>query len=224
MYCYMALLRFSLLIAVFGLITPLSAQLFEGKILYDIETGKDLDPRAQMMMPKKSTLHIKGNKSRMEAELPMGMSNVTITDLERKITTNLLNFLGSKYAIEEPLNEEYGAESKSFRLSNTEETKTIAGYLCKKIEVTYIDTSTGEERNVDVWFTDEIMTDTRLLEQRFAQVKGMLMAFSLTQEGMSMKLTAKEVLPQAVADKMFDIPADYKLTTREELMQKYGGR
>ncbi len=220
----MALFRFSFLFAAFCLIAPLNAQMFEGKILYDIETGKDLDPRAQMMMPKKSAFYVKGNKSRMEAELPMGMSNVTITDLERKTTTNLLNLLGSKYAIEEPLKEEYGTESKSFRISNTKETKTIAGYICKKAQLTYIDTVTGEERNVDAWFTDEIITNTRLIEQSFDQLKGTLMEFSVTQEGLSMRLIAKEVIPQVVADKMFDIPTDYQPTTREELMQKYFGR
>lgn len=220
----MLLFRIFLLSAFVSLLTPLSAQVFEGKILYDIETGKDLDPRAKMMMPKKSTLYVKGNKSRMEAEMPMGMSNITITDLERKTTTNLLNFLGSKYAIEEPLDDAYETESERFTVHNTKETKSIAGYLCNKIEVTYLDTASGEERTADVWFTEEIITNTRLIEQRFAQVKGTLMEFSITQEGMSMKLTAKEVLPQAVADKMFDIPTDYTLTTREELMQKYGGR
>jgi len=220
----MALFRFSFLFVAFCLIAPLNAQQFEGKILYDIETGKDLDPRAQMMMPKKSTYYVKGNKSRMEAELPMGMSNVIITDLERKVSTNLLNVLGSKYAIEEPLKEEYGTESKSFRVSNTKETKTIAGYVCKKAQLTYIDTATGEERNADAWFTDEIVVDTRLFEKSFAQIKGTLLEFSVTQEGFSIKLIAKEVIPQVVADKMFDIPTDYQPTTREELMQKYFGR
>ncbi|MFN5319147.1 MAG: DUF4412 domain-containing protein [Bacteroidia bacterium] len=220
----MILIRFTFLIAIFCYIIPLKAQLFEGKILYEIETGKDLDARAQMMMPKKSAYYVKGNKSRMEAELPMGMSNITITDLEGKKTTNLLNFLGNKYAIEEPLNEEYGVETKNYKVLNTSETKTIAGYLCKRVQLSYIDTSTGEERNADVWFTDEINTNSRLIEQRFAQLKGTLMEFSITQEGLTMKLTAKEVIPQEVADKMFDIPTDYQRTTREELMQKYGGR
>lgn len=220
----MALFRVFFLLAFFFFITPLKAQFFEGKIVYDIETGKDLDVRAQMMMPKKSTLFVKGNKSRMEAELPMGMSNVTITDLDKKITTNLLNFLGSKYAIEEPLKEDYGTESKDFKVINTSETKTIAGYLCKKAQLTYIDTATGEERKADAWFTEDIITNTRLMEQSFSQLKGTLMEFSITQEGLSMKLTAKEVTPQMVADKMFDISSDYQPTTREELMQKYGGR
>jgi len=220
----MGSIRLALLFVISCIITPLKAQLFEGKILYDIELGKDLDPKAQMMMPQKSTFYIKGNKSRMEAELPMGMSNVTITDLEKKTSTVLLNFLGNKYAIEEPVKEETEFESKRFKISNSEETKKIAGYLCKKAQIIYIDTATGEEMNADAWFTDEIITNSRLLEQSFAQLNGTLMEFLISQEGLTMKLTAKEVTSQAVDDKLFSLPSDYHRTTREELMRKYGGK
>ncbi|MGI8892166.1 MAG: hypothetical protein ACR2GN_01765, partial [Bacteroidia bacterium] len=53
----------------------------EGKIVYAITyPDMDLDPQQAAMMPSVMTLYIKGENTRMEMKMGMGMSQTVITD------------------------------------------------------------------------------------------------------------------------------------------------
>jgi GLPGLI family protein len=99
-----------------------------------------------------------------------------------------------------------------------DETKVIAGYKCKKAEVT-----TGEEV-IEVYYTEEIAVPAGMNDDNgFKGINGMLMQYTINQQGMIMTMTAKEVKKAKVKGGLFLIPDDYDVKTMEELGGMFGG-
>lgn len=76
------------------------AQTFEGRIVYKINIKGDFSPQEKMILPSEAKLYSKGDNSRMEMSLGLGMSTTTISNLKTGDAISLMNFLGSKYAME----------------------------------------------------------------------------------------------------------------------------
>jgi len=71
---------------------------FEGTITFGLEY-QDLPAEMaamEAMLPDEMTTQIKGDKTRLEQSLGMGMSQVTITDLKKGSGTLLMNMMGKK--------------------------------------------------------------------------------------------------------------------------------
>ena len=109
------------------------------------------------------------------------------------------------------------------KVNITSETTKIAGYNCKKAEVTMTD-SKGTSHVTNIWFTDEItnhMYSENENGAQFKDIKGMPLEYEIqSKNGMAMKMTATSVSQETVADSKFDIPADYKETTIEEMQKE----
>jgi hypothetical protein len=125
----------SLITLVFFVLTGFS-QTFEGKIVYKINIKGDFSAQEKMMLPSEAVTFCKGDKTRTEITMGFGMNTTsTISDSKTGNSVALMNLLGSKYAIEtngEAENLENDKFSKNTIVDVTNETKTIAGYLCKK--------------------------------------------------------------------------------------------
>jgi len=114
-----------------------SPKSFEGVVTYKITYPDNKFSESQMaMFPKVMTITIKGDKAKSEIQTPMG-AQVEITNYTEKSKVGLINMMGQKYAIPETteqimndLKDEPVAE-----VQITGETKTIAGYTCKKAVV-----------------------------------------------------------------------------------------
>ena len=103
----------------------------------------------------------------------------------------------------------------------TTETKDIAGYKCKKAQVTTEED--GVKTSYDVWFTDELGgRDINFYNPIYKDINGVLMEFYMKTPQISFKFSASNVEKKSVSAKDFEIPADYKLTTKEELKSKFG--
>lgn len=196
---------------------------FEGKVVFDISfPGMELDASTAAMLPKESTIYIKGDKSRTEMSMGMGMSNATISDGKSKSATVLMDIMGSKYAIkmtEADMKKSQGDTKAKVKL--LDETKEIAGYKCKKAEITL---DNKEKTVATVYYTPEIGgKELNWSKNEFGDIDGFLMDFETVQNGMTMKMTAKKVSPEKIDDSKFIIPADYKPTTQEELQKMFGG-
>ena len=195
---------------------------FEGKVVYSIDiSGGNLPPQAKSMMAgSTATIYVKGDKAR--TEMNMGMQTTT-TIYDRKANTHvtLMEMMGNKYKIK--ADDSKKDEKKSDIKTNvTAETKTIAGYVCKKAVVTVTDAK-GTAQNFNIWFTEEIsnhMNSSSENGAQFKDIKGMPLEYEIiAQNGMTMKMSATSVSKETVADSKFVVPDGYKETTIED-MQK----
>ncbi|MBI4931981.1 MAG: DUF4412 domain-containing protein [Bacteroidetes bacterium] len=203
---------------------------FEGKVVYSIDfVNSSMPAQAKSMMAgSTATIYIKGTKSR--SDMNMGPQTTTsIYDSKTNTSVMLMEVMGSKYKIKtEPTKKE--EKKPEVKVNVTSETKTIAGYSCKKAEVTVTD-SKGTSHATNIWFTEEIsnhMNSSNENGAQFKDIKGMPLEYEVqAQNGMSMKMTATSVSKETVADSKFEIPSDYKETTMEgmqkEMMQKMQG-
>ncbi len=199
---------------------------FEGKVVYDI-TIDGLPPEAATMFKGSELVkYIKGDKSRVDMNMPM-QSTTTISDNKTKTIVMLMDVMGMKYLIkmtEADIKKEQD-EMPDVKIKTTTETKQIAGYKSVKNELT-IKTKEGKEETVNVWTTDEIPTSE--VKSVYKGLKGFPLEYSINQKGMKMTFTTKEIAKETVADSKFDIPTSgYTETTMAELkksMEKMGGK
>jgi hypothetical protein len=194
----------------------------EGKIIYEITYPEsDFSDQQLAMMPSEATIYFKNDKTRMEMSMGMGMSTVVITDNKAKVSTTLMDVMGNKIATKstEADIEKDSKEQGDYKVEITDETKTIAGYTCKKAIVTNSD---GESS--DIYFCEDIKLEGENWSQKqFKDIKGFPLMYSLKQRGITMQMTAKKVSAEQVDNSKFIIPSDYKEMTREEMRKMFGG-
>jgi GLPGLI family protein len=192
---------------------------FEGKIVYSISVdGGNLPPEAKAMFEgSEMTTYIKDMKSR--TDMTMGFQNpTTIRDGKTKTSVLLMEIMGNKYKIK---NDESTAKQPDATVKYSDETKEIAGYKCKKAEITFTD-KTGTAQSSIIYYTEEISNHMGFDKRNspFKDIKGMPLEFEVqAQRGMTMKMSAKSVSKETVPSSQFDIPSGYKETTMED-MQK----
>ena len=202
---------------------------FEGRVTYEISVdGGNLPPEAKAMFEgSELNIYVKGSKSRSDVQ--MGFQNTsTISDAKTNTSVMLMEMMGNKYKIiPDPKKE---GKPTDISVKYLDETKEIAGYKCKKAEVTFKDQK-GEAQSTTIWYTEEISNhfghDSR--SAQIKDIKGMLLQYEMNAErGMKMKMTAKTVSKESVPDSKFEIPSGYKETTLEdlqnEMMQMMGGQ
>ncbi len=215
---------FTILLAMMTIGVMALPKQFEGIITYKISyPGSTFSEAQQAMFPKIMTITIKGQKTKSEIQTQMG-SQIGITDYETKTKTQLINMMGQKYAIpqttEEIMEEIKGAPVGEAQV--TDETKTIAGYSCTKAIVTVNDD--GTKTTYEVWFSKEFGAENANFDNPlYKDIDGVLMEFSMITPQFTMKFQAISVDKKKISNKAFEIPADYTVTTMEELQSKMGG-
>ena len=198
----------------------LFAQEFEGRIVYSITYPKLDNPEMLGMLPKETTIYMKGDMTRVEANSGMGVKNITIANAKEKKATVLMDMLGQKFQMESSeADSDNENPYKDAKITITDETKMIAGYKCAKATVEVKDNG-----KVDVYFTKDLGVNSKNASGPFKQIDGAVLEYSMTQQGMEMKFSASTVSKEKVADSKFIIPEGYKKVTRDELMKSFGGK
>ena len=221
----LSVLTFAFMISVFfPVMVHAGGKPFEGVITYKITITDSKFSESQLsMFPKSMTVSVKGTKSKTELSSGMG-TQIEITDYSDKTKTSLLNMMGQKYAIKqtaEEIKKENEKEPKA-TVELTGETKTLAGYMCKKALVTT--EQDGEKTTYEVWYSEELyMKDMNFDNPVYKDINGALMEFTTKTPQFSMKFVVSGIEKKSIAAKEFEIPSDYKLTTKEELKSKFGG-
>ena len=218
----------SLVLSGITMTTAQTKATFEGSVIYDMSfDGANLPPEATAMLKGSTiTTYIKGDKRRMDTSTPVS-SQSSIIDEKNKTIINLMDIMGQNYLIK--MNEaDVKKESESTpvpTIKYIEETKTIAGYKCKKAEITVKDKD-GKEETTTIFYTEDLPSSD--FRPTYKGLKGFPMEFTIDQGGMKITLVATKVSKETVADTKFDPPKDgYKETTLEELqkeMLKMGGQ
>src|ERR1051325_2984496 len=145
---------------------------FEGKIVYSIDiSGGNMPPQAKSMMAgSTATVYVKGDKAK--TEMNMGMQTTTsYFDRKTNKSVTLMEIMGNKYQLKQE--DKKDAKKPDIKTNITSETKTIAGYACKKAEVTMTDEKGTHTFNI--WFTEEISNHINTSNEnayQFKDIKG----------------------------------------------------
>lgn len=196
---------------------------FQGTVVYGMEY---IELPAQMegmeaMLPKEMTMMIKGDRTRVDQALGMGMRQSSIIDTKNKTMVMLMDMMGQKMKVQMDLDEmEQKEKSKGkksdVKIEYVDEQKTIAGFKCKKALVT----SKGDENSIEVYYTEDLPSSA---SREFEGLKGFPLEFGKADAGMSIKITATQVDRSKVDDSNFDIPEGYQEMDPAMLEKIMGG-
>jgi GLPGLI family protein len=165
----------------------------------------------------------------------MMFTNQTLVDDKGMVM--LMEQMGNKIAVKQTKEEmdKEAAKTKEKpadpKIEYTNETKTIAGYECKKAIVKAVIKDKKEEKTetIEIWYSDKFENPNKEGKGRGQSVmkglNGMPFEYSGGQGPMKFKMVAKEVSTEPVSDDKFNLSTDgYKLMTMEELRAMQGGR
>ncbi len=212
------LLRFSLLSAllIHLSVSSFAQKGFEGTIVYSIDVnGEGLPPEAkQMFAGSEMIMSLKGTLAR--TDLNMGVQKtIGISDAKAKTSYTLMDIMGQKFKIVTKT----GDKQPTVTVKELTETKEIAGYTCKKAELTI----EGQTDPVVVYYTDQILNNG--YNSQIKGIKGYPLEFEAAQSGMKISYAAKSVTKEAVDDSKFTPDnTGYTETTREDMMKNFGGK
>ena len=212
-------ITFFLLIILFICNNTLFAQSnFEGKIVYTI-SYTDLPEEMkgyESMLPKDMTITMKGNKSRVEQSQMMG-KNIIVSDMDNKNGFIEMDMGGQKFRVNIST-EEFKQEEESIpsNAEYLEGSKMILGYDCKKAIIK------DESGNtvMTVFYTDKIINKA---QKEFVGLNGFPLEYNMTQQKMSIKMSASEITEQTVPDETFNKSEGYKDISQEDLQKMMMG-
>ncbi len=185
---------------------------FEGVITYSISI--DNQQYAQMFAGSSVKVYVKGTKTKTVSNMTM-MNRTEISDNSSDAKPIvLIDAGGNKYQVKN--NDTAKSTTKDPDIKYVDGTKEIAGYTCKKAQVT-VTSKTGETTTADVYYTEKIPAFEGKNGQ-FKGLKGCALEFSVAQQGINMTMTATEVKKQSVPDDAFTVPKGYKLMSMQEIM------
>lgn len=205
------------------LINPASAQkggTFKGIITYEVTyPGMNIEPSQMAHLPQTVILTTNGEKAKFDVAMT-SMNQSMIIDPEAKTTTLLLEMMGNKVM----LNPKKGDASvgKEPVVNITTETKEIAGYPCKKAEISF-----GDEKSkadpIIVYFSEDLGSNKLFYDNEYRTLPGIPLEFTYTMQGRSMHMVAKTIEKTRVSSKDLSVPAGYEEMTPEQLRQMFGG-
>lgn len=187
----------------------------EGVIEYTASVVDQANPMAGLA-PSKMTIKFKNNKSCAEMSAGMGLFSTSfISDPEKKTLTQLVKLLNKKLSLvlnQAAITKEN--ELSKFQLTPLKGTKMIAGYKCSSAHVKMEDDLQTE---FDIFYTNELKIDNPNFANPFFMIDGVLMEYQMKKFGLEMKFTAKSIKKEDVDDATFELPAEYKPISAEEM-------
>jgi GLPGLI family protein len=186
-------------------------KLSEGEIEYDI-TYPIMDPDNVMadFMPKSMTLKFKDSKFATELTAGMGMFKTNfVSDCKTHKMSHLVKMINKKYSTTyddssiDILNNAY----ENFTVVETNETKIIAGYECKKAWVIFTDVNMP---SFELFYTSDISIEDPNWSLPFKDIDGVLMEYDMKRNGIIMRLSAVSVSKIDIDDDAFLIPEEYE--------------
>jgi GLPGLI family protein len=196
---------------------------FNGSIKYKVSTeGREVTPQEQSGMPTEIAEYYLGNMVRKDVVTPMySMIVIVNTDTKETIMLMDLPMMGKKMYIKKTGEEVKAAEAKvkdsldlKPEVKLLDATKTIAGYTCKKAELTQ------GENVATVFYTEDIKANN----EDFEGVPGFPLYYTTNlpqDEELILIYQATEISKKKPKKKMFAIPSDYEEMSPE--MQKQMG-
>jgi hypothetical protein len=192
----------------------------EGKVVYEVSYPDTLKNGPMgAMLPKEMTLYFRENKT--NAEFKMGMGLITthfMSDASEKKFSTLFKGFGKKSAM--VFNE--AAVKKNFldhvdlKLVETGNTKEVAGYKCREVNVT-----DSTDHTYNVYYTEDVNIDSPNWCTPFKEIDGLMMEYSVKVNDIVMNLKAKSVVFEKVDSTLFTIPPDYEIISDPKKFQPF---
>jgi len=212
-------------------VLSLTAQNNEGFILYDMKIEGLPPEQAAMIGDMENKVTFKNGKVLTEMTSMM-FTNQTVIDENGMVM--LMEQMGNKMAIKQTKDEmeKEAAKQKDKqadpKIEYINETKSIAGYECKKAIISIVGKDKKEEK-MEVWYSEKFANPNKEGKgkgQGFMKgLKGMPFEYAGGQGGMKFKMIAKEVSVDPISDSKFNLSTDgYKLMTMDELKALQGGK
>lgn len=189
---------------------------FEGKIEFEIQYEMPPEMESQRSMLATSMTYFIGDKfTRLNQQSSLGEQS-TIYLTKTKQTISLFTISDQKFAV----TQETEKDEKDLKVEVQKETKTIAGFKCKKALV-YLPGKNGQQEvAIEVFYTESIPAE---YNSQFPGVKGFVLEYKVNAQGMLVTYTAKKASPEKVNSSLSEIPKDYKKMTVKEFMDMMGG-
>jgi GLPGLI family protein len=186
----------------------------EGVIEYDAKVVDKKHPLADLA-PTKMSVKFKHNKFLAEMST-MGLFNTSIIiDNDKKTLIQTIKVFDIKNATiqdEKSVNEENS--EFDLQLEATNDTKVIAGYTCRKYLAVM---KKDPAKKFEVYFTEELDIKVPNAMGPYHSIPGMLMQYRLKRFGLEMEFTATKIYKEEIQDNAFDLPAYYKVVSKEEM-------
>ena len=197
-----------------------NSHLSEGIIEYKIVV-LDTNNAMAKFAPDKMIVKFKNNLSYAQVIAGMGLFETDfINDEPDKKIMQLVRLLSKKVsyiADTTAVNKEL-KQSPQLVTTPAPETKVIAGYKCKKVNVSYKD---GKMPPFEIYYTEDIELEDPNWATPFKDIKGVMMGYRIKRYGFYMEFTANKVDMEDVDDKIFTIPQEYKKISKEQIDELY---
>ncbi len=196
---------------------------FEGTVRYSLimdTTGvKGIPAQAVSMMKSMEIIYkIKGDHFRMDSKT-MVSNTAVIADNKKQTAFTLMDMMGYKYLIKiTPEDMKKEMDSPAPKIKFLDATKEIAGYICKKAEVTVPENQLMGEYTTTVFYTDKI-PNVKGYGAKFKELDGFPLEYSIEINGMKIHVAATSVTKEKIEEETFLIPKGYKETTLEGLQE-----
>lgn len=217
----MKILRITLLtlLTVAGVISAFAQKtLTEGTIVYDIviQTGSKEPQMADAIDGATTTVYLKSSKSRTDMVNALG-NETNIYDNKTGNAVILKEYSGQKLMIT-LTKQNWEAKNKVYDNINfeyTDDTKTIAGYICKKAVAKMPDGKTFL-----VYYSPDIIVSNKDYNTTFKNLPGLPMEYEIVKDKLKIKYTLAKISFDPVAASKFDLPkSGYRVMTYEENQQ-----
>lgn len=168
-------------------------------IVTDNETDKEV---AASFKASTKTVYIKGNESRTDLVTP-SFSQSFLYDKSSGEAVVLREFGENKFMnkLDNAKWRQQFARYLGAKLVVQPETKSIAGYTCKKALLTLIDGKTFQ-----LYYTPDMVPSVREFEYQFKDIPGFVLEYEVEQGGKKITYTASKVNLSPVPASKFDIP------------------
>ena len=181
----------------------------EGVLKYDVFINNEDKPSGLYVIT------VKGGNIKRELAMNNGFNNITIYTIKNGKTLSLNLNDGNKYALEMSQEE---VNEKNLKFSNAQfidlnKQKKIAGYACIGNKVTY-----ANSEKADFYYTPDLLPPSDNFNAMFPNLKGVPLEYEVkSNPSMTMRFVATLVDNMVIDSKIFIIPIDYKIVTKEEL-------
>jgi len=197
---------------------------FTGTVVFDVKAEGEIPEQAKAMMPTEMTLKLTPEKQSMSMNFGM-MEQKTISDVATQESNSMMNVMGQKLVIKvtaAQMQEQRLTQGETTGVKLSDETKTIAGFLCKKAVITK-KVKDGADVTMEVYYTDDIDVSKFKFSNAIPELTGFPMEYTMKSGPMAFKMVARSVKKENIAASEFVVPADYKQVTTEQLKTMFGG-
>ena len=209
--------RFSLFVLFLTVTVGSYAQktIAEGIIVYNmvIGAGNNIAKKGDALSGASNTVYLKGSNSRTDMVSVLGNES-TIHDAKSGSAVILKEFSGQKLMIK-LTKENWITNNKAYKditFDLLDETKTIAGYSCKKALAKMTDGKTFM-----VYYAPELQVANKEYNPTFTNLPGLAMEYEIESGNMKFRFTVSKISQEPVQLSKFDFPrSGYRVMTYEE--------